>query len=278
MVSLPADIYATILDQLNGDYSTLKSCTIVSHSWLRRARFHLFRDLVVQARAGDQVEGCHFASFLQFLMTAPAVRPFIRHLHLEEYPRDIRYTSKALVSPYVLADILALLPYVTSVGFCGVNFTGAQSASPAELTFPMERVQLADIRCTPHMDPAQDWARILAVTPKIDVLEIHSELLRDTGSRSILPSSFLSASQLKLRGIIRLGDILGFLATVLRTGCLTSMEAKVLMPEHLSTLNRFLSAGAACELQHLHLDFSRFRHAYFRTSVIDVFRWDTTIR
>ena len=148
--------------------------------------------------------------------------------------------------------------------------TGAQNTSSAELTFPMERVQLTDIRCTPHMDPAQDWARILAVTPKVNVLEIHSELLRDNGSRSILPSSFLSVLHLKLRSIIRLADVLDFLATVLRPGCLTSVEAKILMPEHLSALSRFLSSDAACELQHLHLDFSRFRHSYFRTFIVDM--------
>jgi hypothetical protein len=70
-----------VIDNLCGDKKTLSSCTLVSHTWKRTARHHLFESVLV-ARQDDRDAYQHF---LEFLQNVPEICPDIRIICIDGY-------------------------------------------------------------------------------------------------------------------------------------------------------------------------------------------------
>ncbi|KAI0708739.1 hypothetical protein C8T65DRAFT_576262, partial [Cerioporus squamosus] len=73
---LPAEVTDSILDYLHDDRPTLRTCSLVSRSWLPSCRYHLFSEVVV--RSADHP--LTLSSFLEFLPTSPDIASYIRTL------------------------------------------------------------------------------------------------------------------------------------------------------------------------------------------------------
>ena len=68
-----------IIDHLHDDIQSLRACSLVCKSWTRSSRFHLFSTLTVSRLSAVE----------RLLKSAPAIIPFIRHLHLRRLLWDI---------------------------------------------------------------------------------------------------------------------------------------------------------------------------------------------
>ncbi|RDX46357.1 hypothetical protein OH76DRAFT_1356237, partial [Lentinus brumalis] len=73
---LPAEVTDNILDYLHDDRPALRTCCLVSRSWLPSCRYHLFSEVVV--RSADHP--LSLSNFLEFLPTCPDVTSYIRTL------------------------------------------------------------------------------------------------------------------------------------------------------------------------------------------------------
>ena len=76
-----------IIDHLHDDIQSLKACSLVCKTWTPSSRFHLFF-AVTLSRLG---------AMKRLLRSAPAIIPFIRHLHLLHPPWDETPSSRLLV-------------------------------------------------------------------------------------------------------------------------------------------------------------------------------------
>lgn len=259
---LPIDVLADIVDQLSQDIESLKTCSLVSRTWLYPTRVHLFKDISIVSLD----DGSRFAQFLSFLRDSPTVYNFIRCLRFVSSPLHRRYASAARVSSTLLADLLGLLPLVNAVEFCGVSFAGAQYDSSPARTFHADHVTFTDVSTPGGLDTALDWTRMLSVFSSIGELHINAPFPHLHRLPPGLPSSVVNISKLKLHGVMRPGIMLEFLSTVVCSGYLTSVDATLLTPEHIVALGAFLSTSAAREsIQEVHLDFSKFHADHYST-------------
>ena len=69
---------AHIIDQFRGDKEELKRCAVVSKTWLRYSRVHLFRTVKVSSEDGPE----RYTAFFLFLQSHPSINAVIRHLKL----------------------------------------------------------------------------------------------------------------------------------------------------------------------------------------------------
>lgn len=98
-----------IIDHLHDDKNVLSKCTLVCHSWLRAARYHLFDRIELRLDKDKET----FEKFLVYLKATPAVRMYIRDLCLDGYVDD-EHPPDNIESTFFSA-LTSLLPMLHSV-------------------------------------------------------------------------------------------------------------------------------------------------------------------
>ncbi|KAL0570199.1 hypothetical protein V5O48_011773 [Marasmius crinis-equi] len=106
----PPEIFEHIVDEVGDSFSTLKSCSLVSHDWLPRSRQHLFRSITLPAMSSDPrnvftdiapSETGGESMLLELLHSSPLLVHFVQKLTL-----DFRYSSQLVrVSEPLLIDL-----------------------------------------------------------------------------------------------------------------------------------------------------------------------------
>jgi len=107
--SLPVELLDHTVDFLHDDLDTLWSCTSVSHTFLRSARYHLFHTLSVADEPSEH-GGRGYAKFLQFLERTPEVRAYIHQIKLTRYHSPDEHLPVPEVCSHILGEIISYLP------------------------------------------------------------------------------------------------------------------------------------------------------------------------
>lgn len=89
--TMPPELCDMIIDNLCGDKCALSACTLVSPSWKRRARHHLFESVLVARQ--DHRDA--YASFYCFLRNNLDIQPIIRVICVDGYNSHDPDTRKA---------------------------------------------------------------------------------------------------------------------------------------------------------------------------------------
>ncbi|KAF8583590.1 hypothetical protein K439DRAFT_48905 [Ramaria rubella] len=76
MRMLPPELILLIIDHLHADIHALRTCTLVSHAWLNRARFHMFRTV--------HLTPVNSKAFADTLSANPHVAFFIQSLNIRQ--------------------------------------------------------------------------------------------------------------------------------------------------------------------------------------------------
>lgn len=128
---IPPELCDMVVDFLHEDKDTLASCTLVSRSWLRVARYHLFDSIYVHCEQDPDT----FTKFLVYLQTTPSIRAYIKDLCFDGY-NEAPDLVDSLKSPY-LAAVLALLPQVLTVS--AINCQWGPSTLPSDAALVQQR-------------------------------------------------------------------------------------------------------------------------------------------
>ncbi|KAH8078411.1 hypothetical protein BXZ70DRAFT_662081 [Cristinia sonorae] len=255
---LPIDILADVVENLNDDHVALKACSLVSRSWVHPTRVHLFKQLGPKS-TGDEL--C-FSSFLSFLRGSPSLCPFLRWLVIAAPISRSSYSKPVRISLSEMEELLANLPMVHTVEFCGVSFAGCQYDDTPSRTFSLQCVRFIDVGSQGY-DTALDWTRLLSLFSEVGELHFQTEIPHVYRIPPELPTSAVKVSRLKLNGVVRLGIMLDFLSVVLPLEALSSVDVTVIGPEQVATLGTLLSRPSLHGLRFLTLDFTRFRVEHF---------------
>ncbi|KAJ8084821.1 hypothetical protein PM082_003598 [Marasmius tenuissimus] len=107
---LPPEILEQIVDELEGSFPALKSCSLVCHDWLARTRCHLFRSITLPPtdhnlpNTFEDISPATFdgTSVLGLLHSSPFLTNYVRRLTL-----DFRYSAQLVCAsePY-LVDLI----------------------------------------------------------------------------------------------------------------------------------------------------------------------------
>ncbi|KAL0061507.1 hypothetical protein AAF712_011650 [Marasmius tenuissimus] len=104
---LPPEILEQIVDELEGSFPALKSCSLVCHDWLARTRRHLFRSITLPPtdhnlpNTFEDISPATFdgTSVLGLLHSSPFLTNYVRRLTL-----DFRYSAQLVCAsePYLV--------------------------------------------------------------------------------------------------------------------------------------------------------------------------------
>ncbi|THU77144.1 hypothetical protein K435DRAFT_703039, partial [Dendrothele bispora CBS 962.96] len=75
---LPQELVDSIIDHLFDDPVSLKTCALVSKSWLPSTRHHIFHHIRLDPSQNPNPT----KSLCRLLKTTPEIRPCVQHLHL----------------------------------------------------------------------------------------------------------------------------------------------------------------------------------------------------
>ncbi|GJE86424.1 hypothetical protein PsYK624_025040 [Phanerochaete sordida] len=124
---LPPELCDMVIDHLFDDKPSLAMCSLVSHSWLRAARYHLFDSICVHCEKDANA----FENFLGYLRSTPSIRAYIKDVCFDGFHEgdpEAEELEDTLESTY-LSAVTALLPAVHSYTF--INCQWGRSADEA---------------------------------------------------------------------------------------------------------------------------------------------------
>ncbi|TBU62545.1 hypothetical protein BD310DRAFT_918636 [Dichomitus squalens] len=178
--TIPFDVACTITDHLDGDLTSLASCTLLCSTWLLASRRHLFRKLDVWSNLEDG----SFATFDEFLKGSRHVAEYIQELYLgwdrrlwkqSEAPLayPLRGKKPARISLRRLHCIVQQLPLLRKLVFDEVGYTTDGFVVPS---FPARpAIDNLEIN-TPHFradrDDPLDVLRVLGIFSEIGVVSL----------------------------------------------------------------------------------------------------------
>ncbi len=114
---LPIEIFEAIIDQANDDAPCLRHLSLACHVFLPRARYHLFRSIVLQ-------NAQHVESYSQFLDSNVWVRPLVRKLVHSSFTPISESHPTAPMLDVVPLHLLSRLPNLRTweMGMAGIGY------------------------------------------------------------------------------------------------------------------------------------------------------------
>lgn len=123
MQGFAQELVDSVLDFLSDDKHALSFCSLVCHSWVGRARLHLFATVGV-----GQDEKHSLTAFADFLDTTPYFRPVISNLKVEflqkyrmeeSRGRGLRLLpgSQLMINPHDISRVMEKLPGIRTLSF-----------------------------------------------------------------------------------------------------------------------------------------------------------------
>lgn len=114
---LAQEVVEEIIDMLVGDAENLRSCSLVSKSWINRSRHNLFA--FIKLRSLDDLQPWLETGYLS------GSRHHVRHLYLSE-------ENQTWITPDTIGEIIASFCNVESLDLCYLKFTRFDECSPSE--------------------------------------------------------------------------------------------------------------------------------------------------
>lgn len=132
---LPVELIDHTVDFLHDDIETLWSCTSISRTFLRSARYHLFHTLTIADEL--QQDGTRgYATFLRFLVHAPEVCAYIHSVKFVRYHpfSDEVHLPFPEISSHALGEMLSYLPRLHTVALGkGIHIVASSSQTTPAL-------------------------------------------------------------------------------------------------------------------------------------------------
>ncbi|KAK0210273.1 hypothetical protein DFS33DRAFT_275159 [Desarmillaria ectypa] len=120
---LPQEIVDRITDELQEDFTTLRTCTLVSRSWKESSQRHIFSDIFFETPPEPlplEMSPCH--TFHRLLITSPHLGRHVRHLEICDEGRTSDSTRRwLLASVGTLMSVISLLTCLSSID---ISFSG----------------------------------------------------------------------------------------------------------------------------------------------------------
>ncbi|KAL4246646.1 hypothetical protein ABKN59_008145 [Abortiporus biennis] len=153
---LPQELTDTIIDFLHDDRNTLKSCSLVCHSWIPATRFHLFRRITLDLTPNDNSKpapnwtACTkprispmIQTFIQICDYSPVISSSIEKLdvhakvsgHKWKWGAKAGYFQPHEVNAQTLLFILNKLQSLKSLNFTGIYIGKSEPISPHSPSF-----------------------------------------------------------------------------------------------------------------------------------------------
>ena len=173
---LPFDILAIIVEFLADDKKTLLTICKVCSYLVAPAQRQLFRQLRVAAPPK------RFETFLDFLVTKPDIRNFVRELALvgsnvDEQGRKVSADQRALLASSLLNELVKMTPNLRALSLVGVTLKATK------MQFPIGNVNLdylALIHPVLYHDSFQDYASTLVPFMSVGTLRIEQSSLPES--------------------------------------------------------------------------------------------------
>ena len=130
---IPQELVNTTIDHLHDDIKTLRSCSLVAHSWLEISRSHLFSEIAITLSIRT------IEAFIKLLVSSTNVGLHIRRLRLQRTRRtcfELFLHTRACpqIDIGILEFILSKLPKLISLSFCDVNLVSQTCLKPRSPT------------------------------------------------------------------------------------------------------------------------------------------------
>ncbi len=161
---IPPELTDNVIDELRYERQTLKSCTLVSKSFLLRSRLHFFGHIILSTPALCK-------RFCQLILSNPTIAFLVKSLEIDTDPRYKRQAAvhlHAMIDSVLwqstsdrlwvcrdptIQDILSLLPNLTSFTAGAMRWRN-HSRIPASLSFERALSSIADGITTLRLDYA----------------------------------------------------------------------------------------------------------------------------
>ena len=183
---LPTELWHIVIDFLQHDNTTLKSCGLVRRDWLSAARRHLFRTLEVFPD-GSSYGGIH--NLLRFLKTCDDARAYLRDLTLNCAAMVRSSQTPEQFSASYLYSAVSSLPGLKRLTIIGLAFD--DFPVPVEKRLAISTLDL--IGCRHHNDDISTVANIIRMFSSIETLSVEGYFSRDATFKSsngrILPQT-----------------------------------------------------------------------------------------
>lgn len=174
---LPHELVCQVIDAVRHDPQTLRSCSLVSRSWIDYTYRYLFR----KVRVTGHWDSSAFVEFLFRLRTPlkPTIGPHIVELSLESEGQQRRIASpRAIVHHGLLAALIFLMPalqtlYLGHVELDSRHYTPESLEIYGELPLPrpLHRLVLDDVLiCGAFGDQVRNFLNLFGIFSKLDEL------------------------------------------------------------------------------------------------------------
>ncbi|EKM56550.1 uncharacterized protein PHACADRAFT_253742 [Phanerochaete carnosa HHB-10118-sp] len=137
---LPPELCDMVIDHLHDDKTSLALCSLVSASWLRSARYHLFDSIYIYC----EKEADAFQKFLDYLRSTPSVCAYIKDICFDgfhEADPDSDGLGETLESTF-LSAITALLPSAHSYSFINCQWARSERELPKWKQVPLHSLYI----------------------------------------------------------------------------------------------------------------------------------------
>lgn len=162
-----------VIDNLCDSQTALCATALVCKPWLPRSRLHLFQHVTMTGK---------FEELLLFLKQTPQVKGYIRHLVLQGVDScvpehtdsfDSQSDPCTTLPPYLLADIVAQLPRLSTVQLHQLSFHDQQSCRlPAYRLHKLDELTLMNVGSM--WDTTDDILGVLGLFSEIKYLHLNS--------------------------------------------------------------------------------------------------------
>ncbi|KAI0342288.1 hypothetical protein BDW22DRAFT_179537 [Trametopsis cervina] len=162
---LPPELCDMIIENLCGDKLSLSACSIVSRSWLRTARQHLFESVLVSRQ--NQPDA--FQSFVAFLKARPELCNVIRIICVDGYTEDTLLHGDLQV--HFMSSIVEQIPGLKALLLLNCGWLPTKAANMGlyqRPPVPIEDVYINSFRA--HRGPPSSKLEVLRQFSHIDNL------------------------------------------------------------------------------------------------------------
>lgn len=161
---LPQELVDTIIDHVHADHTTLAACALVSKSWLRSARYHLFASISLSSLSQSRLPPNVLCAKLYGILKAdPDIIPFIRSLQILDGGSS--RSGHWIIEEPTLPPLLKLLTDLRQLEFGALDSTNTLQIK--SLPFPWQNAL-----CTVLKLPTMTYFRIQhSIFPNLTLLD-----------------------------------------------------------------------------------------------------------
>jgi len=168
MLKFPQELLEMTIDHLHNHKPSLRSCSLVCHTWVNASRHHLFNSVHVWRDARDRAEKYILPLFSDFLRCTAHCAKFIRTLHIVEYFPPWWYVRNTECDVSAVYAVVQLLPRLHTLVLDGILMMSSDTAFSRNAT-PRHIRTLSLIKA--NVSP-EDFVALTTVLPPTHSIQV----------------------------------------------------------------------------------------------------------